>query len=147
MPKITFKIDVRKVVSDGYPGMGECYACKAFGKFAKHGYPHRVKVSNGELRHTARCPMNKLLNVDGSFKSNKLQMITFRKQLNEVFVREIDLSDVHCLACGAFGNIWVLGFYGYPNHIKPQQESTILRHKDGCPINKLLNDDGFLKKS
>ncbi len=147
MSKISFKIDARKVVLAGHPAIGTCCACKASGPLIRHGIPNKVPFSfyGNVLQHKAGCPMNKILDCNGSFKSNKLPMIKLEKELNEILVGKIDLSDVHCLACGAFGNVWQLGFYGYPSNVKRRSEKTLLKHKAGCPMNKLLNDGGGLK--
>lgn len=71
---ITIKMKVEDViVVDGDHGgfaAGHCSACGASGWIHRYGYPHRAKkVVRNHLQHKAKCPMNKVLNDDGSLKS------------------------------------------------------------------------------
>lgn len=72
----TIAVDAMKVVvvtenAGGYLA-GVCIACDASGYLmdARNGYPHRVKKSvlGNSLIHKPDCPMNDVLNDNGSFK-------------------------------------------------------------------------------
>ncbi len=74
MPK-TVAIDPKKVVivTEDHGGYlaGECIACNALGWLEpRYGYPYRVKgtVIGSGVVHKKGCPMNKVLNDDGTFK-------------------------------------------------------------------------------
>jgi hypothetical protein len=71
----TVAVDPKKVVivTEDHGGYlaGKCIACDAGGWLEpRYGYPHRVKgnVMGNRLIHEEDCPMNEVLNDDGSFK-------------------------------------------------------------------------------
>jgi len=73
MAKITIEVEVKDliVVTENHGGylVGMCFACKASGWLYNHGYPARAQnVPGAHLQHRASCPMNDMLNDDGSFK-------------------------------------------------------------------------------
>lgn len=71
----TVLVDAKKVVivTEDHGGhlVGECIACGTRGWLSpRYGYPHRVKdtvMGNGVI-HKKDCPMNEILNDDGTFK-------------------------------------------------------------------------------
>ena len=74
MPKITLQKDAKDVVvitgdHGGYTE-GYCFACNASGWIkGQGGYPNCVKNTPGShLKHEVECPMNVVLNNDGSLK-------------------------------------------------------------------------------
>jgi hypothetical protein len=48
-----------------------------------------------------------------------------------------------CIACGARG--WLEPSYGYPHRVKGAVMGNRVIHKEDCPMNDILNDDGSLK--
>lgn len=70
MTKVTLEVDAEDVVliTENHGGyyVGYCFACKATGWLhTKYGYPVRAKKAPG-LQHKASCPMNDILNDDGT---------------------------------------------------------------------------------
>ena len=69
MPIVTIQKEAKDVIvvdeNDG--GYGHCFACGASGWIDGYGYPNRAEnAPGGRLRHTAKCPMNAVLNDDAS---------------------------------------------------------------------------------
>jgi len=62
--------DVVVVTEDfGIAEAGECLACGAKGWLeTRYGFPSHVKNVETKLKHEAGCPVNALLNDDGSLK-------------------------------------------------------------------------------
>lgn len=51
--------------------VGVCQACDAQGWVEGHGYPHQaVTALSSTLQHQQTCPMNEVLNEDGSLKAS-----------------------------------------------------------------------------
>lgn len=76
MPIVNIQKDAKEViivtVDHGGHKEGYCFACNARGWVDKYGYPSRVRAHAREkgsrIIHEADCPMNELLNDDGSLK-------------------------------------------------------------------------------
>jgi hypothetical protein len=59
------------VVDEDHGGhlQGHCFACGASGWLKGLGYPNHADAPGAHLHHTAECPMNAVLNDDGSLRS------------------------------------------------------------------------------
>lgn len=74
MPKVVLELDVQDVVviTENHGGYltGKCVGCKADGWLGDTGYGYparsRRKGAGYHLKHKASCPMNDILNNDGS---------------------------------------------------------------------------------
>lgn len=73
MPTVTLQKDAKEViiVDEDHGGYlsGHCFACGASGWIDGSGYPSHVSAPGYHLQHNVECPMNVLLNDDGSSKS------------------------------------------------------------------------------
>ena len=78
---VDLSIDVVVAITENHGGYmgGRCLSCNEEGWLEpRYGYPHRVKakVMGTLLIHTARCPMNTVLNDDGSVKKRRTPVTT-----------------------------------------------------------------------
>ncbi len=60
---------VRVTSEHGGYKTGLCLACQSGGWLDGHGYPHGAEVAGNLLQHRAECPMNEVLNEDGTLKA------------------------------------------------------------------------------
>lgn len=70
--------------------------------------------------------------------------VTIQKNAKDLIIITGNLGGYktgYCFACDASG--WIDG-YGYPNRVKGK--GAHLQHKAKCPMNKVLNDNGVLKR-
>lgn len=49
-----------------------------------------------------------------------------------------------CIVCGESG--WLEPRYGYPHRVRGTVMGNLLIHKEVCPMNGILNDDGSFKE-
>lgn len=72
IPTIKIRADKVVIVSGDHGGYteGRCTMCDSFGWLVdkQNGLPFGSKNGANALRHEKRCPMNKVLKADGSFK-------------------------------------------------------------------------------
>ena len=77
--KLRVTVDIDEIVqakeSLGGPPRGRCIVCREVGDFnPRYGYPNRVKneiVFTNRIIHKPHCPMNNILNDDGTLREKK----------------------------------------------------------------------------